>query len=138
MTAIASETHDAHMVRSNVARLAVAQALTGANTAVIFATGSIVVHSDAAAAGSRGGQTDVAALQGEQKFVNDVDAGGQDITIRSDQVSIAADQVTRILSLVPYLLAHDGVSLTEAARAFSVTPRQLKTDLLVIWMVGAT
>jgi proteasome accessory factor C len=51
-------------------------------------------------------------------------------------VSIAADQVTRILSLVPYLLAHDGVSLTEAARAFSVTPRQLKTDLLVIWMVG--
>ena len=42
MTAITSETHDNHMVRSNVARLAVAQALTGANTAVIFATGSIV------------------------------------------------------------------------------------------------
>ncbi|MBE0702971.1 MAG: MFS transporter, partial [Afipia sp.] len=42
MTAITSEAHDDHRVRSNVARLAVAQALTGANTAVIFATGSIV------------------------------------------------------------------------------------------------
>lgn len=42
MTAITAETHDPQRVRSNVARLAVAQALTGANTAVIFATGSIV------------------------------------------------------------------------------------------------
>jgi len=42
MTALAAEVHDDQKVRANVARLAVAQALTGANTAVIFATGSII------------------------------------------------------------------------------------------------
>lgn len=42
MTAITAETHDPHRVRSNVARLAVAQALTGANNAVVFATAAIV------------------------------------------------------------------------------------------------
>jgi len=42
MTAIIAEVHDDQRVRANIARLAVAQALTGANTAVIFATGSIV------------------------------------------------------------------------------------------------
>jgi MFS family permease len=42
MTAITAEVHDDHRARANIARLAVAQALTGANTAVIFATGSIV------------------------------------------------------------------------------------------------
>jgi MFS family permease len=42
MTAITAEVHDDQRVRANIARLAVAQALTGANTAVIFATGSIV------------------------------------------------------------------------------------------------
>jgi len=42
MTAITAEVHDDHRARANVARLAIAQALTGANTAVIFATGSIV------------------------------------------------------------------------------------------------
>src|ERR1700704_6337911 len=36
------EIADDARVRSNVARLAAAQALTGANSAVIFATGSIV------------------------------------------------------------------------------------------------
>lgn len=42
MTAITAEGHDDQRARANIARLAVAQALTGANTAVIFATGSIV------------------------------------------------------------------------------------------------
>ena len=41
MTAIAAGTDDVR-VRANVTRLAAAQALTGANSAVIFATGSIV------------------------------------------------------------------------------------------------
>ena len=41
MTAVAAGTDDVH-VRANVTRLAAAQALTGANSAVIFATGSIV------------------------------------------------------------------------------------------------
>ncbi len=39
---VTEETADDARVRSNVARLAAAQALTGANSAVIFATGSIV------------------------------------------------------------------------------------------------
>ena len=38
----ADEIADDARARSNVARLAAAQALTGANSAVIFATGSIV------------------------------------------------------------------------------------------------
>ena len=41
MTAAAAGTDDVR-VRANVTRLAAAQALTGANSAVIFATGSIV------------------------------------------------------------------------------------------------
>ncbi len=39
---IAAEAHDDRRAKSNVVRLAAAQALTGANAAVIFATGSIV------------------------------------------------------------------------------------------------
>ena len=39
---IAAEAHDDSRAKSNVVRLAAAQALTGANAAVIFATGSIV------------------------------------------------------------------------------------------------
>jgi len=47
MTTIAAQVHDDQKVRANVARLAVAQALTGANAAVIFATSSIVGASTA-------------------------------------------------------------------------------------------
>src|SRR5207253_6568811 len=39
---VADETADDARARSNVVRLAAAQALTGANSAVIFATGSII------------------------------------------------------------------------------------------------
>src|SRR5215468_685358 len=39
---LANEIADGARVRANVVRLAAAQALTGANSAVIFATGSIV------------------------------------------------------------------------------------------------
>ena len=42
MTVAAAEVHDDARAKSNVVRLAAAQALTGANAAVIFATGSIV------------------------------------------------------------------------------------------------
>ena len=42
MTAITAETVDDTTARANVRRLAAAQALTGANAAVVFATGSIV------------------------------------------------------------------------------------------------
>lgn len=42
MTAITAEVHDDRKARANVARLAIAQALTGANNAVVFATAAIV------------------------------------------------------------------------------------------------
>lgn len=42
----------------------------------------------------------------------------------------------RLLSLVPYLRAHDGVSLTEAAEAFGVSPKRIRGDLSVLWMCG--
>lgn len=46
------------------------------------------------------------------------------------------DQVRRILALAPYLLQHPGAAVAEVARVFDVTPRQLKSDLAVLWMVG--
>ncbi|CAM5445451.1 Arabinose efflux permease OS=Afipia felis OX=1035 GN=NCTC12722_02991 PE=4 SV=1 [Afipia felis] len=42
MTAITAEVHDDRKARANVVRLAIAQALTGANNAVVFATAAIV------------------------------------------------------------------------------------------------
>ncbi|GAA2178745.1 WYL domain-containing protein [Brooklawnia cerclae] len=45
-------------------------------------------------------------------------------------------QVARLLSLVPYLQSHDGVTLDQAAADFGVTPRQLRKDLDVLWMCG--
>ncbi|MVA75610.1 WYL domain-containing protein [Auraticoccus sp. F435] len=48
----------------------------------------------------------------------------------------SAQQVQRLLALVPYLLAHDGASLTETAATFGVTPRQLRADLSVLYMCG--
>lgn len=51
-------------------------------------------------------------------------------------MSTSADQVARLLALVPYLQAHPGIGVAEAARAFQVTPRQLLADLHVLWMCG--
>lgn len=50
--------------------------------------------------------------------------------------STAQDQVRRLLTLVPYLREHDGVTLTEAAESFGVTPQRLREDLNVLWMCG--
>jgi proteasome accessory factor C len=47
------------------------------------------------------------------------------------------DRMTRLLALVPYLTARpDGVRVTEAARDFGVTERQLRSDLELLWMCG--
>jgi predicted DNA-binding transcriptional regulator YafY len=47
------------------------------------------------------------------------------------------DRMTRLLALVPYLTARPGgVRLTEAARDFGVTERQLRSDLELLWMCG--
>ncbi|RBY98093.1 protein pafC [Blastococcus sp. TF02-8] len=45
--------------------------------------------------------------------------------------------MTRLLALVPYLSARpDGVALTEAARDFGVSERQVRADLELLWMCG--
>lgn len=45
-------------------------------------------------------------------------------------------QVERLLAMVPFLLAHDGVSIDEVARIFEITPRQVRQDLGVLYMCG--
>ncbi len=42
----------------------------------------------------------------------------------------------RLLALVPYLLARPGVPIDEVAADFSVTVRQLRRDLELLWMCG--
>jgi predicted DNA-binding transcriptional regulator YafY len=47
------------------------------------------------------------------------------------------DRMTRLLALIPYLTAReDGVAVTEVARDFGVTERQLRSDLELLWMCG--
>jgi proteasome accessory factor C len=48
----------------------------------------------------------------------------------------AKDQVARLLRLVPYLHAHDQVSLDEAARVMGVSTDQLDRDLRVLFLCG--
>jgi predicted DNA-binding transcriptional regulator YafY len=47
------------------------------------------------------------------------------------------DRMTRLLALIPYLTAReDGVAVSEVARDFGVTERQLRGDLELLWMCG--
>ncbi len=46
------------------------------------------------------------------------------------------DRLPRLLSLVPYLLAHPGVRVAEAAADFGISERQLRRDLELLWMCG--
>ena len=48
----------------------------------------------------------------------------------------AQSQVRRLLSLVPYLREHDGVTITEVADAFGVSEKRIRDDLGVLWMCG--
>jgi proteasome accessory factor C len=48
----------------------------------------------------------------------------------------AVDRLPRLLSLVPYLLAHPGIAVAEAADDFGVTEEQLRTDLELLWVCG--
>jgi proteasome accessory factor C len=51
-------------------------------------------------------------------------------------VSGASDRLPRLLALVPWLLAHPGSRIADAAREFGVTEKQLDADLKLIWMCG--
>ncbi len=48
----------------------------------------------------------------------------------------AAERLSRLLALVPWLAQHDGISITEAARHFGVTPGELERDLWLVVCCG--
>jgi proteasome accessory factor C len=48
----------------------------------------------------------------------------------------AADRLSRLLALVPWLTAHDGVTIAECARHFGVSESQLETDLWLLVVCG--
>ena len=48
----------------------------------------------------------------------------------------AEEQVARMLRMVPYLSAHQGVAVTEVARVFGTTPNQVIRDLEVLQFCG--
>ncbi len=51
-------------------------------------------------------------------------------------MSDAAGQLSRLLSLVPYLLARPGARLGDVAHEFGVTPAQLRRDLDLVFLCG--
>jgi proteasome accessory factor C len=51
-------------------------------------------------------------------------------------VTALAERLPRLLSLVPYLQAHPGVRMADAAADFGVTEKQLRRDLELLWMCG--
>lgn len=51
-------------------------------------------------------------------------------------MSAVDERLPRLLALVPYFLAHPGISAAEAAADFGVTEAQLRRDLNLLWMCG--
>jgi len=51
-------------------------------------------------------------------------------------MSASVDQVARLLSEIPYIQAHPGISVSEVARVFSVTPAQVENDVSVAIFCG--
>jgi proteasome accessory factor C len=51
-------------------------------------------------------------------------------------MSGATDHLPRLLALVPWLMAHPGIKIADAAREFEVTEAQLRKDLELLWMCG--
>ncbi|HZJ25515.1 MAG TPA: WYL domain-containing protein [Acidimicrobiia bacterium] len=48
----------------------------------------------------------------------------------------AEEELTRVLALVPWIVAHPGSAKTDIARRFGITPEQLEQDLWLLLMVG--
>jgi proteasome accessory factor C len=44
--------------------------------------------------------------------------------------------VERLLALVPFISAHQGISIKNLASTFNVTPSQMNADLTTLWMCG--
>ena len=51
-------------------------------------------------------------------------------------MSRSTEHLPRLLALVPYLLQHQGVRVSEVARLFGITEEQLRKDLELLWMCG--
>lgn len=51
-------------------------------------------------------------------------------------MSAISERLPRLLSLVPYLQAHPGVRVEQAAAELAVSPTQLRKDLQLLWMCG--
>ncbi|MCW2641279.1 MAG: hypothetical protein JWP76_3585 [Dactylosporangium sp.] len=51
-------------------------------------------------------------------------------------MTASADRLSRLLNLVPYLLARPGIAVAEAAEDLGVTERQLREDLELLWVCG--
>lgn len=51
-------------------------------------------------------------------------------------MTTSSAQVRRLLSLVPFLQARPGVSISEVLETFNITERQLMADLNALWMCG--
>lgn len=58
------------------------------------------------------------------------------MTIERRPAVTAGERLTRLLALVPYLLARPGARLAEVAREFDVTEDQLVKDLRLVWFCG--
>lgn len=50
--------------------------------------------------------------------------------------STSAERLSRMLALVPWLMAHDGVTIAETAAHFEVSPEQLEKDLWLLIVCG--
>ncbi len=46
------------------------------------------------------------------------------------------ERLPRLLALVPYLQAHDGIAIEQAADDFGISEDQLRRDLQLLWMCG--
>ena len=51
-------------------------------------------------------------------------------------MSGTSGQLSRLLALVPYLLARPGIRLAEVAQTFGVTEQRLRKDLELLWVCG--
>jgi proteasome accessory factor C len=56
--------------------------------------------------------------------------------VSAKQADTAATRLSRLLALVPWLTAHDGVTLDEAAAHFGVSVDQLQADLWLLIVTG--
>lgn len=50
--------------------------------------------------------------------------------------STAGERLRRVLAIVPWIVAHNGVPLSEVADRFGLSEAELTADLEVVWMVG--